>query len=93
MADSRSERFQAAAHVHARRFDRDTVLLNLERGEYYSLDPIGATIWAQLKDGAPPAAVVEQLVDEYEVDATQADADVKRIAAELLAAGLLARAE
>ena len=85
------ERFQIPSHVHARRFDDEIVVLDLGAGKYFSLDAIGATIWDQLSSGKTPDEAVAALLVEYEVDEATARADVRRLADELLATGLLER--
>ncbi len=45
-------RFRVAAHVHARRFDDEVVVLDLGAGEYYSLDAVGSRRSAGAGTGA-----------------------------------------
>jgi hypothetical protein len=81
--------FQVPAQVHARRFDDELVVLHLGVGAYFSLDPVGSTIWDQLTAGKTPEETVAVLVAEYDVNEPTARADVERLAEELVAAGLL----
>ena len=83
------ERFSLAPQVHARRFDDELVVLHLGVGAYFSLDPIGSTIWDQLTAGKTPEEAVAALLAEYDVDEPTARSDVKRLAEELVAEGLL----
>jgi hypothetical protein len=81
--------FQIPAQVHARRFDDELVVLHLGVGEYFSLDPVGSTIWDQLAGGKTAEEAVAILLAEYDVDELTARTDVERLANELVAAGLL----
>lgn len=83
--------FQIPPQVHARRFDDELVVLHLGVGAYFSLDPVGSTIWDQLTAGRTPDETVVVLVAEYDVDERTARADVARLAEELVDAGLLER--
>ena len=83
--------FQIPSQVHARRFDDELVVLHLGVGAYFSLDPVGSTIWDQLTTGKTPEETIATLLAEYDVDEATARADVLRLAEDLVAAGLLER--
>jgi hypothetical protein len=87
------QRFRAARQVHARRFDDETVVLDLARGQYFALDEVGAVIWDRLNEGLTLVEVVESLLSTYEAPPETVRADVQRIVDELLAADLLERRE
>jgi hypothetical protein len=80
---------QPAANVHVRRFDDDLVLLHLGAGVYYSLDPVGATIWEALALGHSVEETVGEVLRQYDVDEATARGDVQKLVADLVAAGLL----
>ena len=42
---------QVARDVHSRKFGEELVLLDLARGEYFSLDELGARIGRSLRQG------------------------------------------
>lgn len=84
--------YRRAEHVHARRFDGETVILDLSRGEYFSLDGVGGAIWDALEQGLSRAEVVERLSAQYDSEVETIRADVDRIIGELLASGLLVEA-
>ena len=65
------------------------VLLNLDLGKYFALDAVGASIWDDLAKGKTLDEVATNLLTQYDVDGARARADVKRLAEDLLAAGLL----
>ena len=67
----------------------ELVLLDLNRGVYYGLDPIGARIWELLSEGLDESAIVTRLCDEYEVGREQLRADLAKLVGELRECGLL----
>lgn len=78
-----------AENVIARRVGEEMVLLDMTRGTYYGLDPIGARIWQLIADGASLAAIVEKLLEEYDVTRTQLESDVETLVGELEGRGLV----
>lgn len=77
------------AEVAAKVFDGEAIMINLSNGMYYSMDQVGASIWAMLADGHSLGEVAEAIGRSYDVADAQARADVERIAAELLAEDLV----
>jgi hypothetical protein len=46
----------------------ETVILDLEDGVYYGLDPVGTSIWRLLQEPRPIAEIRDRIVEEYDVD-------------------------
>lgn len=82
-------KFRSAPDVHSRAFGQELVLLDLARGEYFSLDELGARIWNETLAGRSLSAVVDLLVRDYDVHPDQLRADVLGLLNELVARGLL----
>lgn len=59
--------------------DDEVVIINLDKGHYYSLDGCGARIWSALIAGEP----VERVCGGFAGDAAEIDAGVRALAAEL----------
>jgi Coenzyme PQQ synthesis protein D (PqqD) len=76
--------FEAARDVQARRFHEEIVLLDLSRGEYFSLDEVGAIVWDGLGAGKSLGDIVADLSLSYDVDVAQLQADVAAFALELI---------
>ena len=72
-----------------RRVGEEHVLLNLERETYYGLNPVGSRLIEMIDAGASLAQAIENLLEEFEVGRDQLEADVRRIAGELIANGLI----
>ena len=69
-----------------------TVLLDLRRGMYYTLNDIGGVIWRLLGQGASADTITQRLLEEYEASFDRLQEDVARTVERLLEAGLIAPA-
>jgi hypothetical protein len=82
-------RLAASEHVRCKRFDDDLVMVDLQGGEYFALDAVGARMWDLLIAGKTPAAVAAALTAEYEASEDEMLRDCTTLANELLKRGLL----
>jgi hypothetical protein len=58
-----------APHIVHEVFDDDeAAIINLKSGTYYSLDPVGAFVWARVDSGADVGEIVEHVLARYEAD-------------------------
>jgi hypothetical protein len=69
----------------------EMVLLDFERGIYFGLDPIGARIWQLITEEKSVAAIVDTLVDEYDVTRDELERDVAELLDDLVAKSLIGR--
>jgi Coenzyme PQQ synthesis protein D (PqqD) len=63
----------------------ESVILNHKKGEYYTLNEVGTSLWAMLKDG--PKSLEELcrcILEEYEIEESECNKDVHNIINELL---------
>lgn len=67
----------------------ETVLLNLDNGTYYGLDPVGTRIWTLLKEGRTPAEICTLLVAQYEVEPEVIENDTRRFLGDLREHGIV----
>jgi hypothetical protein len=77
------------AHVHARAFDGEVVLLHLEKGEYFSLDEVGTAVWEAIAAGRPLEAVIAEVAEAYAEPHGRVADDVTRLLSELEDRGLV----
>jgi hypothetical protein len=75
--------------VHTREFDGERIVLDLDAGQYFGLNGVGAAIWALLEKGRSCAEVVQILHEEYGVELEDLSRDVDRFVGELRAKGLI----
>jgi hypothetical protein len=71
----------------------ETVLLDLASEKYFGLDPVGTRVWQLLNDGQGFAAMVDVLLEEYDVERARLEADVRDLLGALLEAGLIEKKE
>ncbi len=81
--------FDVPAHVVVRELEGELVLLDLESGGYFGLNPVGARIWEHLSDGATLNAAHAALMGEFDVDAGLLQDDLLELIASLEAAKLI----
>ena len=81
--------FDIPARTVARQVGDDMVFLDLAGGRYMSLNPVGARIWELIAEGRSIRAVCDAMVEEYEVSRDVLEADVLRLAGELVEEGLM----
>lgn len=84
-----SDQVTIPAQVMARMVGDETVILDLGSGTYFGLDPIGARIWQLMAEGRALAEICETMLEEYEVERGQLEADLLRLAGELVERGLV----
>ena len=69
----------------------EVVLLNLQSGVYYGLDPVGSRIWQLLMQERSLDEVCSIMFDEYDVVPEVLRADIEKIVGELSEKGLVSR--
>lgn len=47
-------------------FDDEVVLINLDTGNYYSIDKVGAVIWSLIESGVDASAIVNGITQGYQ---------------------------
>lgn len=67
----------------------EAAILDLQNGIYYGLDPVGARVWELIQTPCDANEIVSQLLDEYDVDATQCQNDVLALLGQLDERGLI----
>jgi hypothetical protein len=86
-----AERVRVPPHVMARLVGEDCVMLNLESGTYFGLDPVGARMWDLLADGKSLGEACDALAGEFDASRSQIEADLAQLVTELAAHGLIER--
>lgn len=59
---------QQVAGLISADMDQEKVMLNIENGKYFGLDPIGRYIWELIEKPHTARAVVDVLLNEYDVE-------------------------
>ena len=66
----------------------EAVVLQLDRGIYYGLDPVGARVWDLLAEPRSVSQLRDTICAEYEVDQETCERDVTALLRRLIAEGL-----
>ena len=84
-------RLQPRKHVLATAAGDQTVLLDVEAGEYYTLNRVGGRIWTLIGNGLPIPAIIEEVAAEFDAPVERIEADVQAHIATLLSMSLVER--
>ncbi len=76
MVDLIYSSFERARNVSWRSFDETSVLLNLESGDYYTLNAVGTLVWEMLDRRIVGTEILARLRDRYEVAEAEAHRDL-----------------
>lgn len=69
--------------------DGEAVILGMDRGEYYGLDPIGTRIWQLVAEPVSVHTLQEAVLEEYEVTPEQCLTDLRALLGQLKREGLI----
>ena len=69
--------------------EEEVVLLNLDSGMYYGLEPVGARIWKLIENPQSLATVIAQVEREFDVEHSRVESDVLGLVGELQKSGLV----
>ena len=67
----------------------EAAILNMTTGVYYGLDPIGARVWELIQQPASVARLRDALLEEYEVEPSVVEADIKALLSDMMSHGLV----
>lgn len=73
--------------------DQETVVVNLDNGTYYSLDPSGCVAWQAFASGATLEEAVAWISSRFTADPGVVHRECERILREFLAEGLMVPSE
>lgn len=68
--------FTKNPNVHWTSLDSESVLVNLETGFYYTLNPVASAIWAEFAKGTQPKEILSEICNRFDVDAGVAQDDL-----------------
>jgi hypothetical protein len=89
MTISFSQRVIAPEDVLVRELEGQSVLLNLETEQYFSLDEVGTRMWALLTESGSIQAAYDSLLAEYDVTPDLLRSDLTTLIERLQEKGLL----
>ena len=86
---SLKDRVRVSEDVVFREIAGEAVLLELNTGIYFGLNPVGTRIWSLLSENDSLEQIFETMQAEYEVPAEQLERDLLNLVGALLAKGLI----
>jgi coenzyme PQQ synthesis protein D (PqqD) len=88
--DIRTATLTVPDHVVHRSFEAETLLLNLETGQYHGLNPTGGRLLDLLQEnGGKVGAATERLADEYGMQHAEIENEMLSFCADLAERGLI----
>ena len=81
-------KYQIAEHVKCVSTPDGGVLLDRERGTYYSTNPVASRIVQQIEAGLRTEEIVQRLQETFDVPAERLESDVNRFIESLQAKGM-----
>ena len=87
-----SLRVRVPEYVVYREFPEQSVVLNLDKGDYHGLNRSASVAFALLASGETLVTVAQALSTRYRLSSVQAQTDVFRLCASLLERGLVEHA-
>ncbi len=84
-----SDRVSVPEDVVSQEVGGERVLLNLDTGMYYGLNPIGNRLWVLITQHGSLQAAFDVMLGEYEVPPEKLEQDILRLADEFQAKGLV----
>jgi len=72
--------------------DGEVVMMSMQRGEYFGLNPVGSRIWELLESPIQIGDLCAQLEREFTIDTARCRAEVLTFTRELLEHGLIRQA-
>jgi hypothetical protein len=67
----------------------EAVILHLEKGVYYGLNPVGSRVWDLLQEPRTVNDIRDIILQEYEVESQRCEHDLLRLLQELSDKGLI----
>ena len=78
-----TDHVRIADGVVYKRVGDETILLDFDAGVYYGLDSVGARIWELLADARSLEAIIDTLLEEFEVTRDVLEKDVAALLSDL----------
>lgn len=84
-----SLRYQAIQEHLCCELNNEAIILSLENGKYYGINPVGARIWELLQNSASVPEIERTLLREYDVDEEMCRQEIAAFLERMIAEGLI----
>ncbi|MCP9770351.1 PqqD family protein [Lacihabitans sp. LS3-19] len=83
--DLKKTRFKLSEQQISTTLSGESVILNHQKGEYYSLDAVGTSIWEMLKESPKNLEeIVGNILENFETNAVDASQDIQDLLLDML---------
>ena len=79
----------AAQHPRSSEVESEMVIIDLKIQEFYGLNSVGASIWKLIQEPYPVEEIQKELMEKYDIAATQCREDLMKFLQDLAAANLI----
>ena len=86
-------KFEVSPSVVSRQVGEETMIMDLQSGTYFGLDPIGARVWQAIENGEDCANLGDALAEEYDAPPERIGEDIAALIAILSEQKLIIPAE
>lgn len=91
MALALNDHLKIPEEVLTSKVGEEMVLLNLQTGMYYSLDPVGTRFLELIKQTGRLHEVHHALLEEFDVSTAKLEADLLKLSQDMMTRGLLVK--
>lgn len=81
---SNTSKYQLVDNVLFQKVDNETVILEPENGNYFTLDPVGTFMIENLQQGKNLEQIIESVKSTYDVSANEVEADLNELLTNML---------
>lgn len=85
MIDILEQKLKISPETFANAIGDETVLLQIKRGVYFGLDPVGTQIWQGLEKGESLRLICDGLAREFSMDLSEIEQDARKFLEDLKA--------
>jgi hypothetical protein len=71
------------------KLQEEQVILDIEKGKYFSLNPVATLIWEILEQELSIESICEKLLDEYDVESERCKQETNAYMQEMIKLGLI----
>jgi hypothetical protein len=75
--------YKIAEDVLSKTVDDEEVIVNLNTGTYFGLNPTGTVIWNHLKKGSDTALILSDLLEQFDASEEELKQDMEHFVAQL----------
>ena len=73
----------------ASEIDGEKVMMSMDKGDYFGLNTVGSRIWELIEDEIEVNGLIDKMLDEFDVEASECKADLIGFLNELNEKGLI----